>query len=53
MQEASIEQQKLATALHHAIEQKEMWVAYQPVLDAKTGKIASMEALLRWNSVEL
>ena len=39
--------------LRHAIEREELHLAYQPVLDVRTGAIASMEALLRWNSPEL
>ncbi len=36
--------------LHHAIENNELELYYQPQLDIKTGKILSAEALLRWNS---
>ena len=36
--------------LHRALEQKELVLHYQPTLEAKTGRIVGMEALLRWNS---
>ncbi len=39
--------------LRHAIEREELHLAYQPVLDVRTGAIASVEALLRWNSPAL
>lgn len=34
--------------LRRAIEQQELLPYYQPIIDFKTGKIASMEALVRW-----
>ncbi len=39
----------LYTDLKHAIELKQLDLHYQPKLDVKSGKITSMEALLRWN----
>jgi diguanylate cyclase (GGDEF)-like protein len=39
--------------LRNAMEREELHLAYQPVLDVSTGAIASMEALLRWNSPAL
>ena len=36
--------------LHRALEQKELVLHYQPTVEAKTGRILGMEALLRWNS---
>ena len=36
--------------LEKALEQEEFVVCYQPVIDGKTGQIASAEALVRWNS---
>lgn len=49
MNESSIEKQFLGNALHDAIERNEMSVNLQPIIDAKTGEIASMESLIRWN----
>ena len=36
--------------LDSALQKNEFKVYYQPIYDAKTGKIASAEALIRWNS---
>ena len=34
--------------LRHALENREMELFYQPKIDAKSGKVAAAEALLRW-----
>lgn len=34
--------------LSRAIERGELWLAYQPIIEASTGRIAAMESLLRW-----
>jgi diguanylate cyclase (GGDEF)-like protein/PAS domain S-box-containing protein len=34
--------------LHHAVQQDQLWVAYQPVVDLRTGRTAAVEGLLRW-----
>jgi diguanylate cyclase (GGDEF)-like protein len=39
--------------LHKAVENHEFIVLYQPVVDLKTGKVCSGEALVRWNSPTL
>lgn len=44
------ERQELASGLYHALERKEIEVHYQPIVDAKTGKVYELEALARWNS---
>ncbi|HYD30879.1 MAG TPA: EAL domain-containing protein [Azospirillaceae bacterium] len=38
----------LTMHLAHAIERNELRVVYQPLVDAKTGRVVSAEALLRW-----
>ncbi len=40
----------LENNLRHAVENNEFVVFYQPKINAKTGKIISMEALVRWIS---
>ncbi len=35
--------------LRNAIEESELDVFYQPIIDAKTRRLASLEALVRWN----
>ena len=42
----------LELALRHALERDEFSLAYQPVVDAKTGQVLSFEALARWTSAE-
>ncbi|MBI1275421.1 EAL domain-containing protein [bacterium] len=44
---ASIKQMEMATYVHSAIHSDRLQLAYQPVIHAKTGKIAHYECLLR------
>ena len=39
--------------LQNALERKEFELHYQPQLDLKSGEIAGMEVLIRWNNTEL
>uniref|UniRef100_UPI003FEF19EB two-component system response regulator n=1 Tax=Anaerobutyricum hallii TaxID=39488 RepID=UPI003FEF19EB len=48
MQVAYVDKAKLAGELQEGIAKKQFKVYYQPVIDTKTGKIASAEALIRW-----
>jgi diguanylate cyclase (GGDEF)-like protein/PAS domain S-box-containing protein len=43
---------KVETDLRRAIERKEFKVFYQPIVCLKTGKIAELEALIRWEHPE-
>ncbi len=43
----------LETKLHHAIENNEFRIKYQPKVDINTQKVVGAEALLRWNQKEL
>ncbi len=38
--------------LDHAIDNDELWVAYQPKLDCRTGHVVGAEALVRWSHPE-
>ncbi len=44
---------KLESNLRKAIENREFFVEYQPLVDAKTEKIIGAEALVRWNHPDL
>ncbi len=44
------ERRVLEMALHGAIEKGEMSIAYQPIVDTRTGALRGFEALLRWYS---
>ncbi|MCA0360056.1 MAG: EAL domain-containing protein [Armatimonadetes bacterium] len=39
---------KLEDELRRAIEERELWVAWQPIVDLSTRKMVAAEALLRW-----
>ena len=48
MQVAYVDKAKLTGELQDGIAQEQFKVYYQPVIDTRTGKIASAEALIRW-----
>jgi len=52
MQERAYEQLVEETNLHHAVENREFLVYYQPQICIRTGNIIGMEALIRWNHHE-
>jgi diguanylate cyclase (GGDEF)-like protein/PAS domain S-box-containing protein len=49
MQRQTIERQQLEQDLRLSIERDELEVYYQPVVHSETGRVSSLEALLRWN----
>jgi diguanylate cyclase (GGDEF)-like protein len=44
------EQLELQNELRHAIERGELRLHYQPKIDARTGRVVGVEALLRWQN---
>lgn len=48
----ALERMVLENNLYKALEREEFILHYQPQIDLKTGKIAGMEALLRWQHPE-
>lgn len=53
MQKAAERQMRLGHDLHHAIRNKQIWLAYQPIVDLRTHQIIKAEALARWNHPSL
>jgi diguanylate cyclase (GGDEF)-like protein len=53
MEEEFLELRRVEAALREAIEKEELEVYYQPIVDLKSGRIRSCEALLRWTHAEL
>jgi diguanylate cyclase (GGDEF)-like protein len=45
----SLERLALEESLRRALDEREFQLHYQPRIDARTGEIAGIEALLRWN----
>ena len=43
---------RLDAEMRHAVDENQFWVAYQPKIDLRTGKIMAMEALIRWDHPE-
>lgn len=48
-----LEQMNLDSSMHHALDNGELSLFYQPQIDASTREIVGCEALLRWNHPEL
>jgi len=53
MNTASAERVSLEADLRHAVERSELFLEFQPVTDACSGRIVSAEALVRWNHPRL
>ena len=48
MQEATLMRSRIARDLRSALPEQQLWLAYQPIVDLRTGAIHKAEALLRW-----
>ncbi|MBK9656102.1 MAG: EAL domain-containing protein [Rhodanobacteraceae bacterium] len=53
MAEDATERTRLEAALRKALDRDEIRLVYQPKLSLRSGRITGVEALLRWNSVDL
>ncbi len=53
MEAKNQQKMQIETGLHHAIDNGELFLVYQPLLDSWSGEVASIEALLRWTSPDL
>ena len=48
MRQSVRERVEIELALRHAVARGQLWIAYQPIVDLDTERIAGCEALLRW-----
>ncbi|MHA7836267.1 MAG: putative bifunctional diguanylate cyclase/phosphodiesterase [bacterium] len=48
MNQSSTRRLELETRMRHALAREEFSLVYQPILDSRTGRVAAVEALLRW-----
>jgi EAL domain-containing protein (putative c-di-GMP-specific phosphodiesterase class I) len=52
MSEGARDRLSMENALFHAIERDELLLHYQPLISARTGRLAGVEALIRWQHPE-
>ncbi len=48
MQKSAEVREVIASGLHEALNEHQFWLAYQPIVDLRTGDVIKVEALLRW-----
>lgn len=53
LQERARKRVQMVPRLRQALEAQEFMLLYQPIVDLKAGKIAGLEAFLRWNDPQL
>jgi predicted signal transduction protein with EAL and GGDEF domain len=49
MQAAALEKRALVRDLHVALDERSLELAFQPIVDLRTGAVVKVEALVRWN----
>ncbi|MDH3589947.1 MAG: EAL domain-containing protein, partial [Gammaproteobacteria bacterium] len=52
MDHSAVQRLTLENDLRHALAREELRVAYQPIMDAKSGSVIGVEALTRWHHSE-
>ncbi|HTV75161.1 MAG TPA: EAL domain-containing protein [Candidatus Acidoferrales bacterium] len=52
IRQSTIEQLAIESALRLALDREQICVAYQPIVDARTGLVVALEALARWTDPE-
>jgi predicted signal transduction protein with EAL and GGDEF domain len=53
MEAAAIFRRFVESGLVDAVEQGQMYLVYQPIIDTISGRVVGMEALIRWNHLEI
>ncbi len=53
MHKGAVAQFRLAEALHDAVAERRIAIAYQPIADLHTGEVMGIEALARWSDPKL
>lgn len=53
MELSSIAEMQLENSLHRALERGEFFLEYQPQVNASSGELIGLEALIRWNNPDL
>ena len=53
MNDQAITRLELESYLRRALQKKEFYLMYQPLIDLETGEIFGSEALIRWNHPKL
>jgi EAL domain-containing protein (putative c-di-GMP-specific phosphodiesterase class I) len=53
MYAAAARQMELTAALRHAVDEQQFVLHFQPVVDVMSGRVTSMEALVRWRHPDL
>jgi len=52
MQASLAQRLGIETELHHAVENQQLFLVYQPIFDIRTGRMHAIEALIRWRRAQ-